>query len=205
MVVILLIWITVGFGYYPANLWRSVSSGNLTYTVPPGTSFWLYRILSREGCVLLINNQVFFNSGSSSIAYSFYHPLECSSGTQIKISAGSGLVITFYGYEGTSNPITEEGQTILEPLNHSIKALPVPLTTNTTIAFTVAKRGFVSINIYDETGRLIRNLLDKIMEPGSYKEIWNGKDTEGRTVPSGSYFCIIKNNGTSTTKIIRID
>jgi hypothetical protein len=48
--------------------------------------------------------------------------------------------------------------------------------------------GKVSIEIYDVRGRLIKQVADKILEPGFHDLEWNGDDAAGRHVASGIYF-----------------
>jgi hypothetical protein len=52
-----------------------------------------------------------------------------------------------------------------------------------------AGNAVVRLNIYDVTGRLVRNLVDgKVLEAGPHTTLWDGKDRAGRSVASGTYF-----------------
>ena len=47
----------------------------------------------------------------------------------------------------------------------------------------------VRLNIFDVKGRLVRTLVDgKVLEAGPHTTLWDGKDTVGRGVASGTYF-----------------
>jgi hypothetical protein len=81
---------------------------------------------------------------------------------------------------------------------------PMPFSQNTSINYHVPKRENVSIKIYDEAGRLVRTLIDGIMQEGTYTARWDGNDSNGRKVATGSYFCIVKTNGSSSTKVVHI-
>jgi flagellar hook assembly protein FlgD len=46
----------------------------------------------------------------------------------------------------------------------------------------------VTLSIYDVAGRLIRVLVDEVIEAGRHERLWNGKDAHGNPVSSGVYF-----------------
>ncbi len=81
---------------------------------------------------------------------------------------------------------------------------PIPFSYETVIKYEVPKTNTVSIKIFDEAGRLVRTLVDNTMSQGSYSARWDGRDTEGRKVAAGCYFCVVKTNGHSTTKVVYI-
>jgi hypothetical protein len=81
---------------------------------------------------------------------------------------------------------------------------PTPFSHYTSIKYHVPKQENVSITIYDEAGRLVQTLVDETMLEGSYTARWDGKDASGRKVATGSYFCVIKTNGSSSTKVVHI-
>ncbi|MDI6807764.1 MAG: phospholipase D-like domain-containing protein [Candidatus Eisenbacteria bacterium] len=65
--------------------------------------------------------------------------------------------------------------------------VPNPFNPVTTIEFNVAKKANVSLRIYDVSGRLVRVLVDKNLQPGVHKVNWDGRDGKGRRLPSGIY------------------
>lgn len=73
---------------------------------------------------------------------------------------------------------------ILASLNH----YPEPFTQYTDIRYQLPTRTRVSVKVYDIAGRLVKTLLDGENGPGSYAVRWDGKDKNGRKVPSGVYF-----------------
>ena len=77
---------------------------------------------------------------------------------------------------------------------------PNPFNPSTTIMYSVASKGPVSINIYDVSGRLVRKLLDgKVVEAGQHKVSWNGINGSGSHVASGAYFCRMVTAGKSSS------
>jgi hypothetical protein len=57
-----------------------------------------------------------------------------------------------------------------------------------TVLFSVAKAGRVQVNIYDVTGRKVRNLADRVFQAGPNHLDWDGSDDNGSRVARGVYF-----------------
>ena len=84
-------------------------------------------------------------------------------------------------------------------------AFPNPFNPNTVIRYLLPHKAMVSLNIFDLKGRLIRNLVDSFQEPGIKSVIWNAKDNNGRSLPTGIYFYKIQSeNFLESKKVIYI-
>ena len=71
----------------------------------------------------------------------------------------------------------------------AVSAHPNPFNPSTTISFDLPRATEVSLDIYDLQGRLVRRLLDESpYATGSHKQVWDGRDGEGRATSSGVYF-----------------
>jgi len=77
---------------------------------------------------------------------------------------------------------------------------PNPFNPTTTISFALTKSGQVELNVYDVTGRLVRQLLNENRPAGSHHVIWNGRDMNNVPVSSGVYFYSISDQ---TTRLVR--
>jgi hypothetical protein len=77
---------------------------------------------------------------------------------------------------------------------------PNPFNPHTTIAYTIADTGPVTLGVYDAGGRLIRKLVDRPHAAGRYAETWDGRNQSGATVASGVYFVRLESRGHVTTK-----
>ena len=64
---------------------------------------------------------------------------------------------------------------------------PNPFNIQTTIRFSIPGKGLVKLFIYDLTGKLIYEKVDEFKSAGNYYFKWNGKTTNGETLPSGVY------------------
>ena len=74
---------------------------------------------------------------------------------------------------------------------------PNPFNPSTTIEIQLAETNNLIVSIFDVTGRLINTLVNDKLEAGLYSVAWNGKDQNGRLVPTGVYIMKVvsgKNN-----------
>jgi hypothetical protein len=65
---------------------------------------------------------------------------------------------------------------------------PNPFNANTEIRYTLPQAGDARINVYDISGRMVRQFASGAQEAGEHIVIWNGTDMEGQKVSSGVYF-----------------
>ena len=81
---------------------------------------------------------------------------------------------------------------------------PNPFNPNTMIQFSVGKDEFISLNIFDINGRLIKSLINNTYYvSGSHKITWDGKSQTGSQAPSGMYiYKLISNNQTISKKML---
>jgi len=77
---------------------------------------------------------------------------------------------------------------------------------NIRLKYQLAEKSEVELKIYSIAGELITTIAEKIIEdPGKYEKIWNGKDYNGTTVPTGIYIVYLKANSIiRSTKFIVI-
>jgi hypothetical protein len=64
---------------------------------------------------------------------------------------------------------------------------PNPFNPATSIRFNLARRSEVSLKIYDNAGRLVRDLFEGFLDSGPQSVKWNGRDDSGKAVSSGVY------------------
>jgi hypothetical protein len=79
---------------------------------------------------------------------------------------------------------------------------PNPFNPSTTFRITVPQNSRVTVGIYDVTGKLVNTLFAGELRKGIYTYRWDGKNSQGRTVPSGIYFASLHSG--KTTKSIKM-
>jgi len=66
--------------------------------------------------------------------------------------------------------------------------VPNPFNPTTRIAFDVGAPGRVTLEVFAVDGNRVHVLLDAVMPAGRHEAIWDGRDADGRRVPSGIYY-----------------
>jgi hypothetical protein len=90
---------------------------------------------------------------------------------------------TVYSTDGAqSNPDKQA------PLSYAFSITPNPTRQIAVIEYAIPQQTQVNIAIYDVTGRLVKTLVSKTVDPGYYSVAWDRRDTNERTIPSGIYF-----------------
>ena len=76
----------------------------------------------------------------------------------------------------------------LSPLTYELfPNYPNPFNPETTIQYSLAVSGRVTLHIYNILGQRVRTLVDDVLEAGVHRVQWDGKDEGGRNIASGVY------------------
>lgn len=65
--------------------------------------------------------------------------------------------------------------------------VPNPFNPSTEIRFALAERGRVALRIYDTAGRLVRTLVDGVLDADAHVATWDGRDDAGGRAAAGVY------------------
>ncbi|MCD4708005.1 MAG: PQQ-binding-like beta-propeller repeat protein [Candidatus Sabulitectum sp.] len=88
--------------------------------------------------------------------------------------------------------VTQTGIT-LEPSRHlNLHASPNPFKSSAAISFELTDPGFVTLKVFDLTGRSVTTLLDNELVRGEHSVQWNCCCENKQPVSSGLYFCRIE-------------
>jgi hypothetical protein len=83
---------------------------------------------------------------------------------------------------------------------HFSGPVPNPFNPATDLKFSIPRDAGVTLKLYDVSGRLVRSLLSENLSAGHHEVRWNGRDDNGRSVASGTYFARLTVDGVSTVK-----
>jgi hypothetical protein len=73
------------------------------------------------------------------------------------------------------------------------------------ISFTLNKSASVTILVFNSSGRLVRRLIEnELLNFGPQTFMWDGKDGDGRALPSGLYTVLVNSGGTKKLKTVAI-
>ncbi len=82
---------------------------------------------------------------------------------------------------------------------------PNPFNPSTTFRIAVPRASKVEVDIYDITGKLVNTLFSGELARGIHSYQWQGKNNQGKPVPSGIYFAVLRSeNATHSIKMMLI-
>jgi len=81
-------------------------------------------------------------------------------------------------------------------------AQPNPFRGSATLAFSLAQAGRVELAIYSVDGRRVRTLVSGVLEPGEYRQSWNGRDDQGNPMSAGVYYAHFASGKVRMTRAI---
>ncbi len=95
-------------------------------------------------------------------------------------------IMEYFGKTPTATPTgAEEGEVFANRLGH---ARPNPFNPHATIEYSIAAPGRVTLCVYDLAGRVVRTLVNRDVESGEHKVVWDGTTDAGQRAASGVYF-----------------
>ena len=100
-------------------------------------------------------------------------------------ASAAALASTFISSAWTVGDGTLDNE---QPVEFSLSAnYPNPFNPTTTIDYSIATAGDVSIVVYDMMGREVKSLVADFATPGSYSVVWDATNNEGMSVAAGMY------------------
>ncbi len=100
------------------------------------------------------------------------------------------ITIVYSDDEEYKNEVNEKRIDLTDPIildYHLGQNIPNPFNPQTTIQFSIPSSELVIIRIFNIQGQQIRNLISRVLSPGVYSIVWDGKDSKGNIAPSGMY------------------
>ena len=99
--------------------------------------------------------------------------------------------------EGAGNLLTVDDHLIpKEYILH--QNYPNPFNPSTVISFSLNKEEFVSIDIYDMSGKHIISLINGKKKIGTHNIYWNGRDKNDAVITTGQYLYELRTSSSST-------
>jgi hypothetical protein len=122
------------------------------------------------------------------------------------------LVIPVFGPHGISFNPTAVKESSVPVENALAQNFPNPFNPSTSVRFSLAHPGFVTLQVFDQVGRSVRTIAKDVRDAGTWVEEWRGDDDGGTSVASGVYFCRLTVRGlerndagfTSTVKMLLV-
>ena len=107
---------------------------------------------------------------------------------------GSGIDIGCFESQGHTG-----NEDVINPPANALQLAnyPNPFNPSTTISYSIPAGGNVNVSIYNVKGQLVNTLVSEYKSKGNYQIVWQGKDSNGRSVASGLYFARLVSGGKS--------
>lgn len=112
-----------------------------------------------------------------------------------------GFYILYLSYVSGSCPPAAIDDQLIGPSGSTLGApTPNPMNVGTRFHFENEAAGPYSISVLDVSGRRVRSIYSGSFEAGSHLVQWDGTDSHGRQVPSGTYYCVVDGGGAQLTQ-----
>ncbi len=189
-----------------------------------GSMYGTQSFVAFGGCPLFNDFDVLTPSGTTAMQMSYGAPA-ATNGAVISKRTGPNALVVFAGFsfiyirddehdgqldrarflQDTLNPMNAEGNWPTGappvPVNALAQNYPNPFNPQTTIAFSLAARTRVRVDVFDVSGALVRTLVDETREAGSHSDVrWDGTDAARQPVASGVYFYRLRAGDFSQTR-----
>jgi hypothetical protein len=80
---------------------------------------------------------------------------------------------------------------------------PNPFNPQTTISFSLERDEWAEVGVYELTGRRVTELASREFTAGNHSLLWNGRDSHGRAMPSGTYVVRLESeSGVEARKVL---
>ncbi len=117
------------------------------------------------------------------------------------------FAVTAYDSEGNESQYSEEvsiWNNITAGALFSLKpCYPNPFNPQTQIPYTLHGTVYIELIVYDILGRQVKVLYRGVRDAGNYKALWDGRNSHGKQVSNGIYFCrLIVGDFCQTKKLI---
>ena len=125
-----------------------------------------------------------FNSGGGAMASTNYQSGASIGQTAIgSLTSTNFLAYLDFWYPGILTGILEDKTSEIISTNQLVtklyNAMPNPFRAQTAIRYSLSCESKVTVSVYNITGNLVRNIVNRKSRPGIYNIIWNGKNERG--------------------------
>ena len=104
----------------------------------------------------------------------------------------------YVGYAIVATGI-EDGPDAVHNLSLSAPS-PSPFAVSSVLSYTLASSGTASLDVYDVSGRIVRNLVSGEQLSGTHSVTWAGDDSNGSPVPGGIYLLRLTSGGETAVR-----
>ncbi|HEY9113908.1 MAG TPA: C25 family cysteine peptidase [Bacteroidales bacterium] len=167
-----------------------------------GDNNYLDQIEAQEESMLLFSNLTPYYGVAVAYENEMYKTIgssfEFSGLTDQPYSTKDGYMATILNFFDITYTWTGIGNN--REMEADVKIFPNPFSQQTNIAIVLEKSEFVSVEIYDLTGRKVQTLNQRELSAGNYQFNWTGQVSGNSTAPAGIYYCKVTIGNKAVTK-----
>ena len=167
----------------PSVRWSHIMpvTGGAAYFLATSTGIYSTRSLNGASTVWELE-------GPDSIGNVVVNMLDGRSSDGLLVAATHGRGVYSANVAEAGNPVSNEDEIELPQTARLDQNYPNPFNPETTISYELGRAGQIELAVFDATGRRIRVLESGLRNAGTHEIQWNGRDENGITMASGTYF-----------------
>ncbi|HOQ83447.1 MAG TPA: FG-GAP-like repeat-containing protein [Candidatus Syntrophosphaera thermopropionivorans] len=164
---------------------RFDDSRYLCYGTPQLETFNFYRWDNEAGFALdyIINENYNPTAGSQQSYY--LGDVNGDGHSEILLSDCSSSPFQFKVFTTKDESNSTDDNILTSPLQLSV--YPNPFTQSLSLTYNLKEPGMIELSVYNVKGQLVANISSDYRRIGQHNEIWDGRDSLGRKLPSGVY------------------
>jgi hypothetical protein len=98
------------------------------------------------------------------------------------------------------------GRVPAAPPDGRARVAPSPFSRTAGITLSLSRLGDLAVEVFDAQGRRLRRIERPSVEPGEHVIVWDGRDTQGRSMPPGIYLAHWRAGSTEgTTRMVKVE
>lgn len=176
-----------------ASHWENIQTGPFNVTVTAAGS-------PVEGALVgIVQDTVLLQSGYTDA--SGLATLEISTIPTFENVTITGTFHNRYPYVGSAIVATgiEDGPDAVYDFSLSAPS-PSPFAVSSVFTYTLASSGTASLDVYDVSGRIVRNLVTGEQLSGTHSVTWTGDNSDGSPIPGGIYLLRLTSGGETAVR-----
>ena len=122
--------------------------------------------------------------------------LSTDQGESWTVQTNGNLMVRALVINGDVDNYNEE----IAPVVSNVNNYPNPFNPQTTINFNMSKAGKANVTVYNIKGQLVKTILNDNVKAGTQTVVWNGTDSQNKSVASGVYFFRVKTDNQTINK-----
>ncbi|MCD4776711.1 MAG: PQQ-binding-like beta-propeller repeat protein, partial [Candidatus Aegiribacteria sp.] len=173
-------------------------TGNLVWSYQTGGEWFAGSPSITDGVVYMPAHDGLLYAFGTGLKYTYLDELYARVGSNELIATSFDIGVAV-ATDTVNFTVTQTGITPGSSSRFTLRADPNPFYSTASISFELSESAFISIDVYDLSGRIVTTLENSVLPAGEHFMQWNGINQNGEPVSAGLYLCRIQSGGISET------